>query len=221
MNGKGDSKILFKFGIISILIFVIILFFIFFNSGEMNIAYIHHDYLDDEWFENLDYRDIDTKLFGLEKWISIRYDVNSNYNTFLTITTIKTLVLLDENELSNKIEDIIYSVFEKGITLDKNSKISGERFLKNGHKSIYSIFNGINNINKSSENVKIIAEVWNCGIKGKAIICLGYSQITDNIHNNPAIHTVYWEKLIGDPSGTFGKDVYVREDGLIYNAVCH
>jgi hypothetical protein len=221
VNSEDDSKIILKFGIISILIFIIILLFIFFNNSITNIAYVNQDYLDDEWFENLEFRTIDTRLFGLEKWITIRYDINSNYTTYLTITTVKTLVLLDENELSDKIEDIIESMLDKGIIIDKNSKINGERFLESGHKSIYKIFDGVNNKKKPNEKVKIIAEIWNCGIESKTIITLGYSQITDNYHNNSNINYEYWQKIVGDQVGTFGEDNYIRNDGLIYNIVCH
>ena len=221
MNGNGDSKIKFKFGIILIIIVIIILFFIFFTNAELNVAFIHHDFLNGEWFENLDYRNIESRLYGFEKWASIRYEIDSNYTNFLTVTTIKTLVLLDENELSDKIEDIIDSMLESGIILDRNSKISGERFLKNGHKSIYNIFDGIDNLKKPNEKVKIIAEVWNCGIKGNSIICLGFSQITDNNHNNSNINKIYWEKIVGDLSDSFGKENYGKDNALIYNVVCH
>lgn len=221
MNIEDDSKIILKFGIFSILIFIIILLFIFFNNCDTNIAYINPNYFYDEWFENLEYRTIDNRLFGLENWISIRYEINSNYTTYLTITTIKTLVLLDENELSNNIEDIIDSMLDNGIILDKNSKIKGERFLRNGHKSIYYIFDGLNNKIKPNEKVKIIVEIWNCGIECKTIISLGYSQITDNYHNNSNSNSVYWKKIVGDKVGTFGEDEYIRDDGLIYNIICH
>ena len=117
MDGRDNSKIKFKYGIISILIFTIILFLIFFSNNELNVAFIHHDFLSDEWFENLDYRTTISKLFGLEKWASIRYEIDSNYTNFLTITTFKTLILLDENELSNKIEEITDSILERRIIL--------------------------------------------------------------------------------------------------------
>jgi hypothetical protein len=191
------------------------------NDNELNVAFIHHDILNDEWYENLDYREINTQSFGLEKWMLIRYETNGNYPNYLTITTIKTLFLLNENELLNKIDDIIESIFDNGIKLDKDTRISGERFLKNGHKSIYSIFDGIDNSKIYIERVKVIVEVWNCGVMGKTIICLGYSQITDNLHNNSDINIIYWEKIVGDLSGTFGKENYIRDDGLIYNIICH
>jgi len=221
VNGRGDSKIKLKYGIISILIFSIVLFFIFFSNNELNVAFIHHDFLSDEWFENLDYRETTSQLFGLEKWASIRYEIDNNYTNFLTITTIKTLILLDEKELSNKIEEKIDSILERGIIIDRNSKISGERFLNNGHKSLYSVFDGIDNFKKPNEKVKVIVEVWNCGFKGDSIICLGYSQTTDNNHNNSNINTIFWEKIIGDLSGTFGEEQFMREDALIYNIICH
>ena len=221
MNGEDGSNIKLKYGIISIIIVIIIFFGLFFINNELGVSFIHHDILNDEWYENLDYREIDSQLLGLEKWTSLRYEINGNYPSYLTITTIKTLILLDENELHDKIEEVIDSILERGIIIDKSTKISGERFLNNGHKSIYSIFDGIDNSKKPIEKVKVIAEVWNCGIEGNSIICLGYSQITDNIHNNSIINTIYWEKIVGDLSGSLGKEIFLREDALIYNIICH
>jgi hypothetical protein len=221
VNGEDGSNIKLKYGIISIIIVIIIFFGLFFINNELSVSFIHHDILNDEWYENLDYRDINSQLLGLEKWSSIRYEINGNYPSYLTITTIKTLILLDENELHDKIEEVIDSILERGIIIDKSTKISGERFLNNGHKSIYSIFDGIDNSKKPIEKVKVISEVWNCGIEGNSIICLGYSQITDNIHNNSIINTIYWEKIVGDLSGSLGKEIFLREDALIYNIICH
>ena len=221
MNGEDGSNIKLKYGIISIIIVIIIFFGLFFINNELSVSFIHHDILNDEWYENLDYRDINSQLLGLEKWSSIRYEINGNYPSYLTITTINTLILLDENELHDKIEEVIDSILERGIIIDKSTKISGERFLNNGHKSIYSIFDGIDNSKKPIEKVKVISEVWNCGIEGNSIICLGYSQITDNIHNNSIINTIYWEKIVGDLSGSLGKEIFLREDALIYNIICH
>jgi len=221
VNIEDDSKILLKFGIISILIFLIIISLLILNNNQINTAYIHQEYLDNEWFENLEYRNVETQFLGLEKWISIRYELKSNYTNYLIVTTIKTIVLFDEKELSNRIEDIIYSLLDKGTIIDENSKISGERFLKNGHKSIYNTYEGVNTLEKQNEKVRIIAEIWNCGFDCKTIICLGYSQITDALHNNMSISYENWEKIVGDNKGTFGDSNYFRDDGLIYNTICH
>lgn len=219
MNIKGDSKV--KYIIISIVIFLFIFFLIYFCNNDFDVAFINQDILNDEWFENLEYRNITSEMFGLEKWASIRYEIESNYTSFLTINTIKTLNLLDENELYDKSEDIVNSMLHDSIKLYKNSKISGERYLKNGHKTIYCVFDGIDNYKQPNENVKIIVEIWSCGIKGKSIVCLGFSQVSDNLHNNSNINTIYWEKIVGDLKGTFGNENYIRNDALIYNVICH
>ena len=219
MNRKGDSKL--KYIVYIIIILLSIFFIIYFSFNDFDSAYIHNEILNDEWFENLDYRSINSEMFELEKWASVSYEIDSNYTSFLTINTIKTLNLIDENELYDNSEDIINSILSDGIILDKNSKISGERYLKNGHKTIYCIFDGIDNLKKPVENVKVILEIWNCGIKGKSIVCLGFCQISDNFYNTSEINTFYWEKIVGDLNGTFGKENYIRSDGLIYNVICH
>ena len=157
-------------------------------------------------------------------WIGSEFDytlINDGTLDVFYESIDELMFLLDEKELSNKIEGIIDSILERGIIIDRNSKISGERFLNNGHRSLYNIFNGIDNFKKPNEKVKVIVEVWNCGFKGDSIICLGYSQTTDNNHNNSNINTIFWEKIIGDLSGTFGEEQFMREDALIYNIICH
>ena len=126
-----------------------------------------------------------------------------------------------ENDMYIKMEEIIDNFFDSGIIINKSSKISGERLLKNGHKSLYSIFDGFYESKKYIEKIKIIIEVWNCGIEGNSIICLGYSEITDNEHNNPNINTYYWNRMVGDISFNFKNDNFNNEDTLIYNVICH
>jgi hypothetical protein len=221
VKGVGDSKLKFKYIIIAIIIVLLILYILFFLNNDLNVAFINDEFLDNEWYENLEYREINSKLFGLENWVSLRYETDKIYKCYLTITTIKSLFLLDENELHYKINEEIESIFENGVEIDKNSKISGERFLKNGHKSLFSIYDGFDNTKNSSEKIKVIIEVWNCGIEGKSIICMGYSQLSDNYHKNSDINTIYWEKIVGDMKGTFGIDNFIRNDALIYNVICH
>lgn len=221
MESKNYSNQKIKFGIISVIIVIILLFFLFFGNDELNIAFVDNKYLNDDWFENLNYREINSQLFGLEKWANIRYETVDDYSNYLTITTIYTLFLLDENEMFDKIEEIIDTIFESGIIIDKSSKVVGERFLRNGHKSLYSTFDGIDKSKIPSEQIKVIIEVWNCGIKRNTIICFGYSQISDNNHNNQNINIFYWEKMVGNLSGNFENQDSLGENALIYNIVCH
>jgi hypothetical protein len=223
VKGVDDSKIKIKYLFISIIFIFIILSAIYFNlvNKELNEAYIHHNFLDNNWYENLNYREMGSQLFGLEKWSTLRYEVNDNYSSYLTITTINTITLKSEKEMRNKVEEMVESIVDRGIFIDINSKISGERLLKNGHKTYYSIFHGVDNSKFTSELVYIIIEVWNCGIEDNSIICLGFSKVTDKLNNNLNVNISNWQKIVGDPFETFGKNLFQREDALIYNIICH
>jgi hypothetical protein len=129
--------------------------------------------------------------------------------------------MMDEKEIFDKTEDIIQNTFDDGFNIDNNTKITGKRILKNGHKTMYIIYNGTNISKNPNENIKIIGEVWNCGKSSTSIICLGYAQITDNKNNNANIYINYWQKIIGDEQGTFGLKDFQKEDGLIFNVICH
>ena len=48
--------------------------------------------------------------------------------------------------------------------LNDNLENTGERALNTGHKTMYVIYNGIDNSTNISEEIKIIGETWNCGI---------------------------------------------------------
>jgi hypothetical protein len=215
------SKKIIKFGIIIFIILIIIIISQLLSNNDLKVGFIQDNFLNNEWYENLEYREVKSRLFGFEKWVTIRYETIGNYSNFLTITTINTFFLLDENEMYIKMEEIIDNFFEDGIIINRSSKISGERLLKNGHRSLYSIFDGFDKSKKYIEKIKVIIEVWNCGIEGNSIICYGYSQITDNKHNNSNINTIYWNKIVGDLSINFENNNFINEDTLIYNVICH
>lgn len=210
MIGEGDSKETRIYVIIAFLIILVVIFAVVFSGNQLKQAYIPHDFLDDGWCEDLVERDSGSQFLGLGKWGSLTYNIDCNYTTYLTITTIKTLVMMSEKELRDKTGETMEKALNIGIMLEEDTKITGERLLKNGHKTMYVIYNGIDTSKNPCEQVKIIGEVWNCGKSGASVICLGFAQITDNAHNNSEINTTYWEKIVGD-----------GEDGLIYNVICH
>ena len=221
MIGEGDSKETRIYVIIAFLIILVVIFAVVFSGNQLKQAYIHHDFLDDGWCEDLVERDSGSQFLGLEKWGSLTYKIDCNYTTYLTITTIKTLVMMGEKELRDKTGETMEKALNVGIILEEDTKITGDRLLKNGHKTMYIIYNGTDTSKNPCEQVKIIGEVWNCGKSGTSIICLGFAQITDNAHNNSKINTTYWEKIVGDKEGTFGTEGSQGEDGLIYNVICH
>ena len=221
MIGEGDSKETRIYVIIAFLIILVVIFAVVFSGNQLKQAYIHNDFLDDGWCEDLVERDSGSQFLGLEKWGSLTYKIDCNYTTYLTITTIKTLVMMSEKELRDKTGETMKKALNIEIMLEEDTKIKGERLLKNGHKTMYIVYNGTDTSKKPYEQVKIIGEVWNCGKSGTSIICLGFAQITDNAHSNSEINTTYWEKIVRDKKGTFGTEGFQGEDGLIYNVICH
>ncbi len=221
MIGEGDSKETRIYVIIAFLIILVVIFAVVFSGNQLKQAYIHHDFLDGGWCEDLVERDSGSQFLGLEKWGSLTYKIDCNYTTYLTITTIKTLVMMGEKELRDKTGETMEKALNVEIMPEEDTKITGGRLLKNGHKTMYIVYNGTDTSKNSYEQIKIICEVWNCGKSGTSVICLGFAQITDNAHNNSEINTTYWEKIVGDKKETFGTEGFQREDGLIYNVICH
>ena len=196
---------------ITLLLFVFILF-----SGcvDLTCAYVKEPAVSDGWYENTALRNTGTQFLGLEKWCSSTYEINGKYPASLMVTTLKTLVLTDEEEIQIKTRQTIEETFQNSIQLNEN--ISGERTLQNSHKTMYMLYDGLDV--KKNESVKIIGEVWNCGTSGTSVVCIGVAYITDK-EVSDVENTENWQKIVMDRSGTI--DGFLGIEGLIDNIYCH
>jgi len=214
-GGVGSNRI---YALIAIFIIVIIILAIVFSTSNLTPAYVPDDFLDGGWSEDLMERAEGSQLFGLEKWCSLTYKIDDRYPAYLTITTLKTLIMMGEKELKERTMETVEKALEQGIKIDNKSEITGERVLYNTHKTIFIMYDGNDTTKSPPERIKIIGEVWNCGVSGKSVICIGFAQITDYAHDNPMINTTNWKKIIRDEIGFTD---FVGKDGLIYNVICH
>ena len=217
LDGEGETRF---YLILAIVIIIIVFITIFIHNNNLELANIHHDVLGTSWFEDIEKREITSKFFGFEKYGSITYISIGNFPSYLIVSTIKSPVMLNKKDLRDNIEKSLTN-YEGEIVIDNQSNFSGNRFIKNGHTTLFIIYNGTDVSKYPNEKIKVIGEVWNCGKSGTSIICLGFAHITDNANNNSKINTTHWEKIIGDEVGTFGLEGFKREDGLIFNVICH
>ena len=221
MINKVNKRESLSYIAISFLIIFVVVFALIFSNNQLELAYIHHDILNINWHEDIGERESNTKLFGLEKFGSLTYSNEGNFPALVTITTVKNLLMIKEDELRDKTIETIDKSLLEGIVVNKEKEIMGERLLKNGHKSLYIIYDGNDTTKNPPEMLKIIGEVWNCGTSHTSIICIGVAQITNNIFNDSEINLEYWKKIIRDEKGTFGIEDFHGSDGLLYNVVCH
>ena len=174
---------------------------------ELRIAYIPDNLLTNGWQENVEKEESGSSYFGLEKWNILVYE-NGDVAT-LTVTTVKTLIMADKEELFKKIDsDIRNTCADYDIAINEQSKVLGSRVLANGHETRYVIYNGT----KNSENYRIIGEVWSCSYSGVSVMCIGMAKISD-INGLES-----WREIAGDPYGSIEG---INGDGLIYNINCH
>ena len=214
---------------------------------------IREAYIDDVYLSNwkLIATNETNEFFGLGKWITKEYAYKDNdFPAFLCITTIKTLLLMSENDLKKMVfEDLLKDLEKQGVKVDENSIKEGSRKMGLGHITNYIVCNGsiskeFEKLNllgkkiklffnlkdgimefKANETVKILAEVWNCKESGVSVICLGVAQITQHglvfVYEN----STAWKEIVGDPYGTFmdpfSKEEIYSNDGLVYNVICH
>lgn len=224
-DGFGGNRV---YVIVAIFIIIVIVLAIAFSGRELFPAYVPYN-VRGGWDEDIDERRGDSQLLGLESWCSFTYrNNNSSYPAYLTVTTMKTFFMMNENELMEKTrETIIEKASKQGINITETKK--GERKLQNGHKTMYIVYNGTESSENVSEQVKFIGETWNCEKSGNSIICIGYIQVTDNAHNNSELNLKYWAKIICDKEGTFVEeyestdffDDFIDPTGLIFNVKCH
>ena len=213
-----DRKNKYFYTAISIIVIALIIIIVILSSNSITEAYVNDEYIASGWTEDIEDRYYEVKLFGLEKQASFTYRIDSNFSSYLTVSTIKTLFLMNENELFDKtIETIKTEAENQNIILNASSKITGSRVLNNSHKTNYVIYEG----EEGLEDIMIIGESYNCGNSDTSIICIGYSQTTYNNTEN----LENWAKIIKDKDGTFediyGSDMFTGRDGLIFNVICH
>ena len=206
--------------LIAVFVLILVIFTFVVVSNQFVPAYVPDSFLNDVWIENLEDRDSGSHLLGLSKWYSLTYRNVGNFSAYLTVTTFKNLLMMNEDDIRDKtMETIEEKTLQQGITIDNTTKLVGERFLKNNHKTMYIIYDGYDTTKDPYEKIKIIGEVWNCGTSGVSVICIGVAQITDYVHNNSEENTIYWEKILRDENGVI--ENFTGEDGLIYNIKCH
>lgn len=210
---------------VTIVVIVVIILTFILTSSKLIFAFVPDDVLKNGWRENPFERFSEDRLLGLEKQVSLTYH-NESYRAFLSVTTIKMLFMINENDLLIKTDETINErVKELNISLDPDSRITGNRIIGNMHKTSYVIYNGTDHSKIPNEKIKIIGEAWNCGPSGTSIVCIGFSQVTDNANNKSYENLENWAKIIRDIDGTFvslyNSEIFQGEDGLIFNVKCH
>jgi hypothetical protein len=214
-KGEGRSNLVYT---LIALVVVIIIFLTVLLSNQLTKAYIN-DVALTNWTEDLQLRDGSNSLFGIEKWASFTYTNNDDsYPAYITVTSIKTLFMMSEADLLDKTIEAINNAKKDGIILDGDSLIEGKRKINEDHESMFVSYTGNDTSKDPNEQIKIIGETWNCAVSGTSVICIGFSQISDNLHNEPEINLLFWEQIIGDKIGSLG---IINENGLIYNVRCH
>jgi hypothetical protein len=199
-------------------VFVIFLFLLTFFSGCVSIKYPHIPdmILSNGWYENTSLRNTGIQFLGLEKWCSSVYEIHGKYPASLTVTALKTLFLTNENELFKKTLQSIEDTFQKQVTINESTQITGTRVVEKNHQTMYVVYDGLST--KYNEKIKLIGEVWNCGSSGISLICIGLAYITNN--DFPDLeYTENWKKIIMDSFGII--ENVSGENGLIYNIQCH
>ena len=207
------------YGLIAVFIVLVVISAVILSGRSFTPAYVPDDVLDSSWGEDLSRRQSGEHLFGLEQWSSVTYRVEDRYPAYLTVTTIKTVVMLSEEYLQEKTRETLEDAIEDGIEINMSSLMTGERTIQSGFTTRFMVYNGTDRSTTPPEQVKLIGEVWTSGLAGTAVVCIGCAQISDYAHNTSGIYLEWWHNIIRDELGTFGEDVQ-GSDGLIDNVVC-
>ncbi len=180
---------------------------------ELKTAYIEPTKLPTGWIEVTALKNTVIETFGLEKWSSVTYEYQDTLQGIITISTINTLVLTDENDLLDYVNSTVFSIFKPQGQIVEIKQ--GSRSLLTKHTSQYLIYK-LENKSRNSTG-RLIGEVWNCGVAGTSIMCMGFI-IDENTTNQTIENSSVWSQIVGDPIGSIDDAVY---DGLIYQIKCH
>jgi hypothetical protein len=198
-GGEKENRI---YIIIAIIILVVIILSVFFSSNTINKAFIDDSILGSLWYEDIEERTDKSQLFGLENIASFTYrNDNQTYPAYVTVTSIKLIFMMNEDDLLKTTEETLNDASEQGIIIEENTKKSGVRELVNGHKTTFIMCNGTDYSKEPSERLKIIGESWNCGSSGTSIICIGVAQITDKKNSDSKVDTTFWDEIIDEKNG--------------------
>ena len=214
-KGEGKNNILYALVAISV---VLIIFFTILLSNQLTMAYIDDSVLIG-WTEDIQQRDGNDNLFNLDKWASFTYRNNDDsFPAYVTVTSIKTIFMLSEDDLLDRTIEAINNAKKDGIIIDEDSFFQGKRKINDGHESMFVSYTGNDTSKIPNEQIRIIGETWNCVVSGSSVICIGFAQISDYSHNIQDTDLTYWGQIVGDKIGSLG---FQNESGLIYNVICH
>lgn len=197
------------YAILAVFVLVIIMVAALFSGRQLTAAYVDDAVLVGGWGENILERVAEKRFFGLEQWVSFTYEIDGPYPASLTVTTMTTPVMMNEQELKNQMIDTIQQAANQGIIIDLTSEETGERILNNTHQTVYFRYGGNDTSKTPSEQIRIVGEAWNCGISGTSVICIGVAQVSDFAHNSTISNTERWETIVRD------------KNGLIFSVICH
>jgi hypothetical protein len=216
---KGGSRENRIYVIIAIFVFIVIIITVFFGSNQLIPAYIEKEDLKGDWSEDISAKSGGSQLLGLEKWSTFTYKINDSHPAYIKIITYKLLFMWSEEQLLNKLIELIETSISEGIEINLDSKVLGERIISKGHLTQYVTYNGNDTSKDPIEKIKIIGEAWNCPKSGTSILCIGVAQITDTKNNDSTEYLNHWSEIVKDKEGTFG--FQDSEGGLIFNIKCH
>ena len=195
-------------------------FFLCSGCVSLTNAYVSDNVLTDGWYEDIAKRDSGTQFLGFERWVSSTYTTNdTEYPAFLTVMTMKNLVVQNNEELQGKIWDIVNVTIPLTISINESTKQTGGRYILRAHQTMYMVYDGVDIQGNISKNVKIIGEAWNCQTSGTSIVCIGVAYITNMVGDTSVEQTENWKKIVMDDIGSI--EGYSGSTGLIANVICH
>lgn len=109
---------------------------------EGETAYIPPSILGGSWQENETAKEKGSRTFGLEKWVTLIYEKNGDYPGSLCVTSLKTLMLMDEKELLQGVKESVFEqAEEQGLEIVEDSISTGYRKTALSHQTKYFVCN--------------------------------------------------------------------------------
>ena len=192
------------------------------STNQIAPAFVPDSTLQDGWHELIGQRLETSGFLNLDQSVTYTYGIlDDSFPATLKVQTKKSIVFSSESQLLEHTISKFLLNLQQNFTLNDQPYLKGMRILKNGHQTQYALYNATLNFSQYQEEVRIIIEIWNCGVSKTSIINIGVAQISN--HTNPSStqwNQLHWQNMLSDPVGTFGQD-FKAENGLIYTINCY
>jgi hypothetical protein len=158
--------------VISLVIIIIIISVMVLSTNQIVPAFVPDSTLQDGWHELIGQRLATSGFLNLDQSVTYTYGIlddtygilDDSFPATLKVQTKKSIVFSSESQLLEHTISKFLLDLQQNFTLNDQPYFMGKRMLENGHQTQYALYNATLNFSQYQEEIRVIIEIWNCGI---------------------------------------------------------